>query len=145
MGVRNGCRLRGASGGLRESVGATPSAKPREPAKGPTEVLGPARGIARAESGYGKEGRLSRGIFGRLSSGMWAEGFDRAMKLKVVIREAEERGFWAQVPFIPGCATQGDTFKELLGNIYETVEGFLSVEVQELPLSGTERLIEIAV
>ncbi len=67
------------------------------------------------------------------------------MKLKVVLREAEEGGFWAEVPAIPGCATQGDTFEDLLSNIYEAVEGFLSVENQEVPLSGTDRLIEIAV
>ena len=67
------------------------------------------------------------------------------MKLKVVIREAEEGGFWAEVPAIPGCATQGETFEELLGNIHEAVEGCLSVEIQEIPLSGTDRLIEIAV
>ena len=67
------------------------------------------------------------------------------MKLKVVIREAEEGGYWAEVPAIPGCATQGDTFEELLSNIYEAVEGCLSVEIREVPLSGTDRLIEIAV
>ena len=67
------------------------------------------------------------------------------MKLKVVIREAEEGGFWAEVPSIPGCATQGATFEELLSNIYEAVEGCLSVEVQEVPLSGSDRVIEIAV
>ena len=67
------------------------------------------------------------------------------MKLKVVIREAEEGGFWAEVPAIPGCATQGDTFEELLTNIYEAVEGCLSVEIREVPVSGTDRLIEIAV
>lgn len=50
------------------------------------------------------------------------------MKLKVVIHTAEEGGFWAEVPAIPGCATQGDTFKELLQNIYEAVEGCLSVD-----------------
>ena len=61
------------------------------------------------------------------------------MKLKVVIREAEEGGLWAEVPAIPGCATQGDTFEELLSNIYEAVEGRLSVENQEVPLSGTDR------
>ena len=66
------------------------------------------------------------------------------MKLKVVIREAAEGGSWAEVPSIPRCATQGDTFEELLGNIYDAVEGCLSVAVRELPLSGTDRLIEIA-
>ena len=33
------------------------------------------------------------------------------MKLKVVIHEAEEGGFWAEVPSIPGCGTQGDSLK----------------------------------
>ena len=67
------------------------------------------------------------------------------MKLKVVIREAEEGGFWVEVPAIPGCATQGDTFENPLNNLYEAVEGCLTVENQEVPLSGTDRLIEIAV
>ena len=33
------------------------------------------------------------------------------MKVKVIIHEAEEGGFWAEVPALPGCATQGDTFE----------------------------------
>ena len=48
------------------------------------------------------------------------------MKLSVVIHDAEEGGFWAEVPSIPGCATQGETFEELLHNLYEAVEGCLS-------------------
>ena len=67
------------------------------------------------------------------------------MKLQVVIREAEEGGYWAEVPAIPGCATQGDTFEDLLGNIYEAVEGSLAVETQEVTLSDTDRVIEIEV
>jgi predicted RNase H-like HicB family nuclease len=53
------------------------------------------------------------------------------MKLKVVVHEAEEGGFWAEVPSIPGCATQGETFEELLQNIYEAVGACLSVDVQQ--------------
>jgi predicted RNase H-like HicB family nuclease len=49
------------------------------------------------------------------------------MKIKVVAHEAEEGGYWAEVPAIPGCATQGETFEELLQNLYEAVEGCLSV------------------
>ena len=67
------------------------------------------------------------------------------MKLKVVVHEAEEGGFWAQVPSIPGCATQGDSFDELLSNIYEAVEGCLSVDVQDIPVSGKDKVMEIAV
>ena len=67
------------------------------------------------------------------------------MKLKVVVHEAEEGGFWAEVPSIPGCATQGDSFDELLSNIYEAVEGCLSVDVQNIPVSGKDKVMEIAV
>ena len=67
------------------------------------------------------------------------------MKLKVVVHEAEEGGFWAEVPSIPGCATQGDSFDELLSNIYEAVEGCLSVDVQNISVSGKDKVMEIAV
>ncbi len=67
------------------------------------------------------------------------------MKLKVVIHEAEEGGYWADVPSIPWCATQGDSFEELLSNLYEAVEGCLSVEVRDIHVSETDKIIEIAV
>ncbi|NOQ45514.1 MAG: type II toxin-antitoxin system HicB family antitoxin [Desulfobulbaceae bacterium] len=67
------------------------------------------------------------------------------MKLKVVIHEAEEGGYWAEVPAIPGCATQGDSFEELLSNIYEAVEGCLSVDVQDIAISKKDKVMEIAV
>ena len=67
------------------------------------------------------------------------------MKLKVVVHEAEEGGYWAEVPAIPGCATQGDTFEELLSNLYEAVEGCLSVDVRDVATSDTDRVVEIAV
>lgn len=52
------------------------------------------------------------------------------MKLKVVVHNAEEGGYWAEVPAIPGCMTQGDTFDELLQNLHEAIEGCLSVDVE---------------
>ncbi|MBP7460091.1 MAG: type II toxin-antitoxin system HicB family antitoxin [Candidatus Delongbacteria bacterium] len=67
------------------------------------------------------------------------------MKLKVVIHQAEEGGYWAEVPSIPGCATQGETFEELLQNIYQAVEGCLSVDVSSYKFSTMDRLIEIAI
>ena len=69
------------------------------------------------------------------------------MKLKVHVHKAEEGGYWAEVPALPGCATQGDTFEELLQNIYEAVEGCLLVDV-DLPESsdaGNTQILEIAV
>ena len=51
------------------------------------------------------------------------------MKLSVVVHEAKEGGYWAEVPAIPGCTTQGESFEELSINLYEAVEGCLSVDV----------------
>lgn len=67
------------------------------------------------------------------------------MKLKVIVHEAEEGGYWAEVPSIPGCATQGDTFEELLQNLYEAIEGCLSVEVDVPDQDSRQRVLEIAV
>lgn len=67
------------------------------------------------------------------------------MKLKVVVHEAEEGGYWAEVPSIPGCATQGETFEELLSNIYEAVEACLSIDVEDIQISKKDRILEIAV
>ena len=67
------------------------------------------------------------------------------MKLKVVIHEAEEGGYWAEVPSIQGCATQGETFEELLANLYEAVEACLSVDLEEIELTGKDKVLEIAV
>jgi predicted RNase H-like HicB family nuclease len=67
------------------------------------------------------------------------------MKLKAIIHEAEEGGFWAEIPAIPGCSTQGDTFEELLANLYEAVEACLSVDVEEYRISGGDKIMEIAV
>src|SRR5439155_21041433 len=47
------------------------------------------------------------------------------LKVKVMIYPAEEGGFWAQVPALPGCITEGDTREELLANLREAVEGVL--------------------
>ena len=67
------------------------------------------------------------------------------MKLKVVIHDAEEGGYWAEVPSIPGCATQGESFGALLKNLYEAVEGCLSVDVGDVVETDTARVLEIAV
>ncbi|OGW09404.1 MAG: hypothetical protein A2W75_08225 [Nitrospinae bacterium RIFCSPLOWO2_12_39_15] len=67
------------------------------------------------------------------------------MKLKVVIHKAEEGGYWAEVPAIPGCLTQGDTWEELLQNIYEAIDACLSVDTDKIELKPEDRVLEIAV
>ena len=67
------------------------------------------------------------------------------MKLKVVIHNAEEGGYWAEVPAIPGCHTQGDTWDELLKNIYEAIEACMSVDTEDIELKPEDKILEIAV
>jgi predicted RNase H-like HicB family nuclease len=47
------------------------------------------------------------------------------MTLKAIIHEAEEGGFWAEVPALPGCFTQAESLKELEANLHEAIEGWL--------------------
>jgi hypothetical protein len=47
------------------------------------------------------------------------------MKIKVVIHEDETGGYWAEVPALPGCVTEGATREELLANLREAIEGIL--------------------
>jgi predicted RNase H-like HicB family nuclease len=63
------------------------------------------------------------------------------MKLKVVIHPAEEGGFWAEVPAISGCATQGETIEELLTNLYEAVEACLSVDLKEIEIAENDKVM----
>jgi predicted RNase H-like HicB family nuclease len=45
----------------------------------------------------------------------------------VVIHEDPEGGFWAEVPALPGCYSQGDTVDELEHSIREAIAGVLEV------------------
>ncbi len=67
------------------------------------------------------------------------------MVLKAIVHEAEEGGYWAEVPAIPGCATQGESLQELRANLLEAIEGCLSVGVPEHILHTSDQVIEIAV
>ncbi|NJL27200.1 MAG: type II toxin-antitoxin system HicB family antitoxin [Thermoanaerobaculia bacterium] len=52
------------------------------------------------------------------------------MKLKVLIHPAEEGGFWAEAPALPGCVSEGDTLDEILVNIREAALGWLEVAAE---------------
>lgn len=65
------------------------------------------------------------------------------MKIKIVVHEAEEGGYWAEVPALPGCATEGDTMDELMANLRDAIEGCLSVEVAPPAPGGVERILEL--
>ncbi len=66
------------------------------------------------------------------------------MKIKTIIHE-EDGGYWAEVPSIPGCSTQGDTIEELIQNLYEAIEGCLSVDLEAYQCTGNSRIMELAI
>ena len=47
------------------------------------------------------------------------------MTLKAIIHPAEEGGYWAEVPALPGCMTQGETEEEVKTNLLEAITGWL--------------------
>ena len=66
------------------------------------------------------------------------------MRIRVIVHKAEEGGFWAEVPSIPGCATQGETMQEIEANVREAIEGCLSVDVEEPVLQLDDQVIELS-
>ena len=53
--------------------------------------------------------------------------------IQALIYKAEEGGFWAKVPSLPGCASEGETMEELEANLREAVEGWLGVGAEVRP------------
>ena len=66
------------------------------------------------------------------------------MKVKIVIHEAEEGGYWGEVPALPGCVSQGETIDELLCNLHEAIEGYLSVDLDEESRAKGDKVVELA-
>jgi predicted RNase H-like HicB family nuclease len=67
------------------------------------------------------------------------------MKLKVIVHTAEEGGFWAEVPALPGCVTQAETMDELIPNIYEAVEGCLMTDIEPELIGTDDQVLELAI
>ena len=67
------------------------------------------------------------------------------MKIKAIIHEAEEGGFWAEVPALPGCSTQGDTLKEVTDNLKDAISLWLDVGEDNIETQSTDQILEVAV
>ena len=48
-------------------------------------------------------------------------------KYAVVIHEEPQGGYWAEVPALPGCYSQGESVEELIVNVREAIAGILEV------------------
>ncbi len=67
------------------------------------------------------------------------------MILKALIHSAAEGGYWAEVPALPGCVSQGETIDELRANIREAIEGWLLAEDSATESISADQVIEVAV
>jgi predicted RNase H-like HicB family nuclease len=67
--------------------------------------------------------------------------------MKIIIHTAEEGGYWAEVPALPGCISEGDSMEEVRANIKDAIEGWLGVAHEKhLPVPASmDQIIEIAV
>jgi len=66
------------------------------------------------------------------------------MIFKAIVHREEDGGYWAEVPAIPGCATQGKSILELEANLREAIEGCLSVDVAAPEPDAAATLLEVA-
>jgi predicted RNase H-like HicB family nuclease len=68
------------------------------------------------------------------------------MNVKIVVHEAEEGGFWAEVPALTGCVSQGETMDELLANMREAVQAWLDTPPPDGAESAERRqVVELSV
>ena len=61
------------------------------------------------------------------------------MQYTVIFHQAQEGGYWAEVPMLPGCYSQGETIEEAMKNLHEAVESHLAAlrgDGQEIPKEG---------
>ena len=65
------------------------------------------------------------------------------MKFKVLIHPAEEGGYWAEVPALPGCVSQGETLDETLANIREAAAGWLEVSAERADADQQTQVVEV--
>lgn len=67
------------------------------------------------------------------------------MKIQAIIHNAEEGGFWAEVPALPGCVTQGETLAEIKRNLKEAIELWLEAGQEVNRPHPEDRVLELAV
>ncbi|MDR1145360.1 MAG: type II toxin-antitoxin system HicB family antitoxin [Verrucomicrobiales bacterium] len=67
------------------------------------------------------------------------------MIIRAITHPAEEGGFWAEVPALPGCMTQGETIEELRANLREAIELYLEAATPDVAGDQQCQILEFAV
>ncbi len=52
------------------------------------------------------------------------------MQINVILHK-EDNGYWAEVPALKGCFSQGDTVEEVTENIKEAIQAWFSVDIPQ--------------
>jgi predicted RNase H-like HicB family nuclease len=65
------------------------------------------------------------------------------MRLKVLVHEADEGGYWAEVPALPGCVSEADTLDDLMRNIRAAAEGWLETAAERQTVDDPAQVQEI--
>jgi len=65
------------------------------------------------------------------------------MRLKVLVHPAEEGGYWAEVPALPGCVSEGQTLDQTLANVREAAEGWFEVAADRAASDPKAQVVEV--
>ena len=65
------------------------------------------------------------------------------MEYTILIHQAEEGGFWSEVPALPGCYSQGETIDQTLQNTKEAIESQLIAQKEDLVAAPIEESLFI--
>ena len=70
------------------------------------------------------------------------------MTYTVLIRAANETGYVATVPALPGCVSQGRTRRQTLRNVKERIEAYIESLLEDglpVPVQAGAELVEVQV
>ncbi|MES2595961.1 MAG: type II toxin-antitoxin system HicB family antitoxin [Verrucomicrobiota bacterium] len=69
------------------------------------------------------------------------------MTINAIIHKAEEGGYWAEVPSLPGCLTEGETMDEIQANLREAIQGWMEAaeERAQRSLDSSSSILALAV
>jgi predicted RNase H-like HicB family nuclease len=65
------------------------------------------------------------------------------MDYTILIHQAEEGGFWSEVPALPGCYSQGETIDETIRNSKEAIEVHLLALKEDMVAAPVEESLFI--
>ena len=68
---------------------------------------------------------------------------DALPRLQAVIHPAEEGGFWAEVPALRGCYTEGETLEETIRNLQESIAGWLRCTAKQNPPADDPKAVVV--